>query len=126
MGVKGQEWQEQADARSAQVDLREEADQESFAAWFQERRPHLLKLCTRILNDPDGARDAVSETYLRAYRGLRHFDGINFPGWLSRIAKYVCIDGLRSEFPGPREDAGIEVAAGATDTEMRILTGMQI
>jgi RNA polymerase sigma-70 factor (ECF subfamily) len=102
----------------------EMADQERFARQFEDCRPQLLKLCQRILGQSDGARDAVSETYVHAYRHWADFDGANFPGWLSRIAQRVCVDRLRREAPGLRVDAGTEPASA--DPEGRIVNAIQI
>jgi RNA polymerase sigma-70 factor (ECF subfamily) len=101
-----------------------EDDQEQFARLFQDCRPYLQKLCERILGESDRASDAVSETYLRACLNRTNFDGVNLTGWLSRIAKHICIDRIRRGFPTESLDAVIGPAT--TDSEVRTLTGMQI
>jgi RNA polymerase sigma-70 factor (ECF subfamily) len=113
----------QADAGSAEFgDVA--YDQEQFARAFEDCRPHLLTACRRILGEPDGAQDAVNETYLRAYRNLAQFEPGNFPGWLSRIAKRICLDRMRRESPLQCLDA--ETEPGSTDSEVRILNAIQI
>lgn len=76
------------------------------------------------MSEPDEAQDAVNETYLRAYGNLAQFEPGNFPGWLSRIAKRICLDRLRREFPVQRLDT--ETEPGSTDSEVRILNAIQI
>ncbi len=123
MEMAGHEWRAEADSGSAEFGSIG-GDQERFARVFQDCRPHLLRLCQRILGERDAALDAVSETYLRAYRSRADFDGRNLPGWLYRIAQHICIDQLRRAFPDERLDRGIEPAS--TDTEVRILNAIQI
>jgi RNA polymerase sigma-70 factor (ECF subfamily) len=46
-----------------------------------------MRLLTRLLNDPAEAEDVVQETFIKAYRALRHFRGdAAFYTWLYRIA----------------------------------------
>jgi len=99
-------------------------DQECFARRFEDCRPLLAKLCQRILSEPEAARDAVGDTYLRAFGNRANFDGRNFPGWLSRIAKHICLDRLRREFLEQRVYVEIELVS--SDSEVRMLTAMQI
>jgi len=99
-------------------------DQERFARLFQDCRPCLQNLCQRILGHSDRASDAVSETYLRAYHNRANFDGVNLTGWLSCIARHICIDGIRRGFPTQSIDDVIGPAT--TDSEVRTLTAMQI
>src|ERR1039458_8174727 len=74
-------------------------DREQFALQFEGCRRELLKLCQRILGVSDGSEDAVQHTYLRAYANRSRFDGVNFPGWVARIAQHICIDILRARWP---------------------------
>lgn len=58
----------------------------------------LAGLCTAMLGDPDLAQDITQETFLRAYRGLRRFDGRGERAWLTRIAVNLCRDHWRSRW----------------------------
>src|SRR5262245_19089590 len=113
-----------AESESAEPGQPVAVDRAEFARQFQDCRPHLVKLCERILQESDGARDAVNEAYVRAYQNRGSFDGANFPGWLSRIAQRICIDRLRREARGLPLEEGIEPAS--PDNEVRILTALQI
>ncbi len=53
----------------------------------------LLRLCFAYLRDADMAKDAVQETFLKAYRGLNGFHGESAERtWLTRIAINTCKD----------------------------------
>ena len=56
----------------------------------------LLRLCCVYLRDIELARDAVQETFLKAYRRMDHFEGkASEKTWLMRIAINTCKDMLR-------------------------------
>ena len=57
----------------------------------------LLRMCYLYLHDAELARDAVQETYLKAYRALDNFRGeCGEKTWLIRIAINTCRDMHRS------------------------------
>ena len=57
----------------------------------------LLRLCCAYLRDVELARDAVQETFLKAYRRMDQFEGkASEKTWLMRIAINTCKDMLRS------------------------------
>ena len=56
----------------------------------------LLRLCCVYLRDIELARDAVQETFLKAYRRMDRFEGkASEKTWLMRIAINTCKDMLR-------------------------------
>ena len=56
----------------------------------------LLRLCCVYLKDIDLAKDAVQETFLKAYRRMAQFEGkASEKTWLMRIAINTCKDMLR-------------------------------
>ena len=56
----------------------------------------LLRLCCAYLTDIELARDAVQETFLKAYRRMDKFEGkASEKTWLMRIAINTCKDMLR-------------------------------
>ena len=60
------------------------------------QRP-LLRMCYLMLKDEELARDAVQETFLKAYRALERFRGESSEQtWLTRIAMNTCRDMRRS------------------------------
>lgn len=50
----------------------------------------------RLLNDTDGAADAVQDSFIKAFRALDTFRGGNFKSWLMRIVTNTCYDVLRA------------------------------
>ncbi|HUF28180.1 MAG TPA: RNA polymerase sigma factor [Gemmatimonadaceae bacterium] len=65
-----------------------------------------LRVATGMLGDPDDARDAVQDAFVRAFQALDRFDaGRPFRPWLLRILRNRCNDLLR----GQRRRVGLEV-----------------
>lgn len=65
--------------------------EERITALVDRYQETLLKICFVYLKDRDLARDAVQETFLRAYRALEGFRGESSEKtWLVRIAVNVC------------------------------------
>jgi RNA polymerase sigma-70 factor (ECF subfamily) len=53
----------------------------------------VIALAWRLLGNPDDARDAAQESFLRVYKHLDRFDLTqDFSGWLYRIVVNVCRD----------------------------------
>jgi len=72
------------------------ADEASFGASIERHRRELHVHCYRMLASFDEAKDAVQETFLRAWRARASFDGSTLlRAWLYRIATNVCLDALR-------------------------------
>ncbi len=102
----------------------ERAWEELVAATYRD----VFSLCVRILGDPDDAREATQDAYLKAWRGLKGFRGdAQLSTWLYRIATNAAISKHRSRKRrwenelGMEEDAigripargSVEAAAGA-------------
>ena len=59
----------------------------------------LLRMCWSMLRDRELARDAVQETFLKAYRSLAALrEGDTEKAWLMRIAVNACRDQQRSRW----------------------------
>jgi RNA polymerase sigma-70 factor, ECF subfamily len=59
-------------------------------------RPTLLNLSLRMLRNTDDAKDAVQDTYLKAFRALKDFDPLRpIKPWLCRICANCCVDIVR-------------------------------
>src|SRR5687767_12448703 len=71
-------------------------DAEAFAPLVERHQERLLRLCTRLLHDPEEARDAAQEVFLKAYRAAASYQprGQVFT-WLYRIAVNHCLNRLR-------------------------------
>jgi RNA polymerase sigma-70 factor, ECF subfamily len=76
------------------------AQQGNNAAWEALMRAHpepVFLLAYLLLGDPDEAEDITQETFLRAYRALRHFDTERpLRPWLLRIASNLAHNRQRS------------------------------
>jgi RNA polymerase sigma-70 factor (ECF subfamily) len=72
---------------------------EEFDRLVERHQTALLRLCMVYLRDGELAKDAVQETYLKAYQALPHFRGeCGEKTWLTRIAVNVCRDMARSAY----------------------------
>jgi len=59
-------------------------------------RPTLMSLAVRMLRDVDDAKDAVQETFLKAFRAIKDFDPERpIKPWLCRICANCCVDIVR-------------------------------
>lgn len=73
--------------------------EEEITRMVNEHQLALLRLCFTYLHDKDLAKDAVQETFLKAYRNLQDFrHDANEKTWLSRIAINCCRDISRSSW----------------------------
>jgi RNA polymerase sigma-70 factor (ECF subfamily) len=71
-------------------------DHDAFAALVHATIAQLEAVARLILRDPELARDAVQEAYLRAWRnlpGLRDPD--RFDAWVHRLTVNACLDVMR-------------------------------
>ena len=73
-----------------------EGDLESFGLLVHRHQDRLVRLCERLLGNPEEARDAAQEVFLSAFRKVAHFTprGKVYT-WLYRIAVNHCLNRLR-------------------------------
>jgi RNA polymerase sigma-70 factor (ECF subfamily) len=61
-------------------------DRQAFDLLVAKYQRRLMRLMSRLVHDPAEAEDVVQETFIKAYRALRHFRGDSaFYTWLYRI-----------------------------------------
>jgi RNA polymerase sigma-70 factor (ECF subfamily) len=61
-------------------------DRQAFDLLVSKYQRRLMRLVSRIVHDPAEAEDVVQESFIKAYRALRHFRGDSaFYTWLYRI-----------------------------------------
>lgn len=59
-------------------------------------RPTLMSLAVRMLRNVDDAKDAVQDTFLKAFRAIKDFDPERpIKPWLCRICANCCVDIVR-------------------------------
>jgi RNA polymerase sigma-70 factor, ECF subfamily len=70
-----------------------QGDQEAFRVLVERYQGRLHSLAMRVLRDPEQARDAVQDAFLKAYTNLDRFEGrSSFYTWLYRLAMNLCLD----------------------------------
>ena len=68
-------------------------ENEAFERLVNQHQTALLRYCYLYLRDQEQARDAVQETFFKAYRGYRSFrGGSSEKTWLMKIALRTCHD----------------------------------
>ncbi len=68
-------------------------DPSAFEAIVLRHQDRIYNLCRYMLQDPEDARDAAQDVFLKAYRGLKDFrPESSLYTWLYRIAVNTCLD----------------------------------
>jgi RNA polymerase sigma-70 factor, ECF subfamily len=103
-----------SEERSDEARLVERArngDHGAFRTLVERYQGRVYALARRILRDPEHARDAVQEGFLKAYSGLPRFEGRSgFYTWLYRLVFNQCIDMKRRDRSAASEEWDDEVA----------------
>jgi RNA polymerase sigma-70 factor (ECF subfamily) len=78
----------------------QEGDPEEFSRLVDTYSGKLYRLALKILNQQQDAEDVLQETFVKAYRGLRTFDGRSkLSTWLFRIATNEALMVIRRKHP---------------------------
>ena len=104
------------------VEQARRGDHDAFAALAGAAIARLDAAARLILRDPELARDAVQEAFIRAWRdlpGLRDPD--RFDAWLHRLTVHACIDAARRRRRRPVEvELTPLIVAGVPDTSAQL------
>lgn len=105
---------------SALIAAAQRGDRRAFNDLVIQYQTLIYNIAYRILGDQDFAADATQEAFISAYRGIGHFRGGSFKGWLMRIVTNACYDQLRAKKRRPT--APLEVVS-FTDPEETHMQG---
>jgi RNA polymerase sigma-70 factor (ECF subfamily) len=88
------------DIEAFSLDALRAGDRAEFSRLVEATSAKMYRLAVKMLNDPQDAEDVLQETYLKAYRHLKDFDGrSNLSTWLYRIATNEALMQLRKRRP---------------------------
>lgn len=69
------------------MDALRAGDRDAFAQFVDETSAHIYRVAIKILGNEQDAEDVLQETYLKAFRSLRDFEGrSSLTTWIYRIA----------------------------------------
>lgn len=79
-------------------------DRSAFAKLVDQHGRSVHGLAFRLLHDPEEARDAAQETFVRAWGAISTYDAAQpFGPWILRIARNHALDQLRRRVPAARQ-----------------------
>jgi RNA polymerase sigma-70 factor (ECF subfamily) len=88
------------DIEAFSLDALRAGDRAEFSRLVEATSAKTYRLAVKMLNDPQDAEDVLQETYLKAYRHLKDFDGrSSLSTWLYRIATNEALMQLRKRRP---------------------------
>ena len=102
-----------------------DGDGDAFRVLVERHSHAAFRLAFRMIGNEQDAEDVVQESFLRAYRQLRHFESrSNFGTWLHRIVANCSMDLLRARqarrdqrHPEPLDDIAEVLPAGDPSPE---------
>src|SRR5262245_46344106 len=93
-------------------------DHDAFRVLVLRYQGRAYRLAVRLLGDPELARDAVQEGFLKAYGSLGRFEGRSgFYTWLYRLVFNLCIDLKRRDRSSRHVEWNDEAAARLAPTD---------
>jgi len=88
------------EAEGFSLEALQEGDPEEFSRLVNAYSSKIYRLAIKMLNQQQDAEDVLQETFLKAYRGLKSFDGRSkLSTWLFRIATNEALMVLRRKHP---------------------------
>ena len=88
------------EAEGFSLDALQAGDAEEFSRLVDAYSNRIYHLAVKLLNQQQDAEDVLQETFLKAYRGLKSFDGRSkISTWLFRIATNEALMVLRRKHP---------------------------
>jgi RNA polymerase sigma-70 factor (ECF subfamily) len=94
------EKENKVEAEGFSLDLLHEGNAEEFSRLVDTYSTKIYQLAVKMLNQQEDAEDILQETFIKAYRGLKTFDGRSkISTWLFRIATNEALMVLRKKYP---------------------------
>ncbi len=88
------------DQQAFSLDALREGDRAEFARLVEQYSPMIYRLGLKMLNNPQDAEDILQETFIKAYKHIKNFDGrSSISTWLYRIATNEALMMLRKKRP---------------------------
>jgi len=95
-GRRSLNWQRMEWTDAEAVGLVQAGNADAFRVLVERHSRAVFRLAYRMTGNEQDAEDAVQETFLRAFKQLRSFDGrSSFSTWIYRICTNCTIDSLR-------------------------------
>ncbi len=100
-------------------------DRDEISQLYRRLGPLIYRRCLRLLRDPDNARDATQEVFVRA---LKHKETLKADReclpWLYRVATNYCLNFIRDH--KPKDDRAPEEILQAGSGESRLAARQQV
>ncbi len=94
---------------------------EDFDRLYRDHVDRIHRFAQRLCGQADDAKDLVQETFLNAYRGLKHFRGeAQLSTWLYTIASRACIRMRRKRKGEPERELSLEEFVPTSEGEFRL------
>lgn len=77
----------------SRVDLM--SDEQSFVILMQKNQERIYRLAFYLLNDKEEAKDAVQETFIKAWKKIGNLQWDTSQAWLLKMTVNLCLDWLR-------------------------------
>ena len=108
-------------AESAVVALARLGDQSGFEELVRRRQSSIRSLFRRLSHNASLADDLSQETFLQAWKQIRHLKSVGaFGGWLRQVAVNVWLQHIRSRVRFADLDSVVEEATGTLNTSMQL------
>lgn len=85
------------------------SDEQDFVVLMQQNQGHIYRLAFHLLGNAEEAKDAVQETFVKAWKRLGTLRRETSRAWLSKITVNLCLDWLRrrkfrGDFPEEKDE----------------------
>lgn len=122
---------------AATVELARSGDTDAFRLLVERHSRPVFRLAFRLTGNEQDSEDVVQETFLRAYKQLKHYEArSSFATWLYRIAANYSLDLIRMRkrhqdrrevnMSHDDETDGMEWIAGTEPTPERLVFSSQV